>query len=168
MARKLKFEVVPLSEVAKKDAVVLPEKRQPVVLIVDDERVIADTLSIILSKSGFSTMTAYDGMSAMKLAMADPPDLLISDVVMPGMTGIELAITLTREIPKCKVLLFSGQAATVDLLQEARNGGYNFTTLTKPVHPTDMLKRISECLAMRDAFSGSATESPAQSSYVYQ
>jgi hypothetical protein len=43
--------------------------------------------------------------------------------------------------------LFSGQAATVDLLEEARNAGYNFTTLTKPVHPTDMLKRISECLA---------------------
>jgi DNA-binding NtrC family response regulator len=168
MARKLKFEVVPLGEVAKEDAVVLPGKRQPVVLVVDDERVIADTLSIILSKSGFSIMTAYDGMSAMKLALSDPPDLLISDVVMPEMTGIELAIALTRSIPECKVLLFSGQAATVDLLQEARHGGYNFTTLTKPVHPTDMLRRISDCLGTRGAFSGIATESPAQGSYVYQ
>jgi FixJ family two-component response regulator len=84
------------------------------------------------------------------------------------MTGIELAITLTQEIPECKVLLFSGQAATVDLLQEARNGGHDFTTLTKPVHPTDMLRRISECLMMRDAFSGSASDSPTQGGHLYQ
>jgi hypothetical protein len=43
--------------------------------------------------------------------------------------------------------LFSGQAATVDLLEKARHAGYNFTTLTKPIHPTDMLNRINECLA---------------------
>src|SRR5277367_925648 len=124
MTPKLKTEVVPLTEVPKKDAAVRPRKRQPVVLVVDDERVIADTLSIILSKSGFSTMTAYNGESALELALANPPELLISDVVMPGMTGIDLAITLTKTIPGCKVLLFSGQAATVDLLEEARNSGH--------------------------------------------
>jgi CheY-like chemotaxis protein len=150
MTPKLKIEVVPMAEVPKEDAPVLPRKRQPVVLVVDDERVIADTLSIILSKSGFSTMTAYNGESALELARTNPPDLLISDVVMPGMTGIDLAITVIQTIPGCKVLLFSGQAATVDLLEEARNAGHNFTTLTKPVHPTDMLRRISECLATRE------------------
>ena len=142
MVCKLNFEVVPLSEVAKEDAVVLPEERQPVVLVVDDERVIADTLSIILSRSGFSTRTAYDGMSAMKLAMSETPDLLISDVMMPGMTGIELAIAVTQVIPECKVLLFSGQASTSDLLKEARNQGYDFELLTKPVHPADLLAKI--------------------------
>jgi CheY-like chemotaxis protein len=150
MTPKLKFEVVPVAEVSKQDTVVLPRKRQPVVLVVDDERVIADTLSIILSQSGFSAMTAYNGESALELARTNPPDLLISDVVMPGMTGIDLAISLTQTIPECKVLLFSGQAATVDLLDKARDAGHNFTTLTKPVHPTDMLRRISECLATRD------------------
>ena len=117
----------------------MPEKKQPVVLIVDDERVIADTLSIILSKSGFSTMTAYDGESALELARAVHPDLLISDVVMPEMTGVELAIAVTETVPGCKVLLFSGQATTVDLLEKARHRGHDFTILTKPVHPTDML-----------------------------
>ena len=43
--------------------------------------------------------------------------------------------------------MFSGQAATVDLLEDARRSGHDFTTLTKPVHPTDMLRRISECFA---------------------
>jgi CheY-like chemotaxis protein len=147
MSPKLKVEIVPMAEVSEKDVVVLGRKSQPLVLVVDDEKVIADTLSIILSKSGFSTMTAYDGVAALQLAKDLKPDLVISDVMMPGMTGIELAITITQTVPTCKILLFSGQAATVDLLEEARNAGYNFTTLTKPVHPTDMLKRISECLA---------------------
>ena len=62
------------------------------------------------------------------------------------MSGIDLAIALTKLIPACKVLLFSGQAATIDLLAKAREDGHEFTTLTKPVHPTDMLRRISECL----------------------
>jgi DNA-binding NtrC family response regulator len=168
MASKLKFEVVPLAEVAKEDVDVLPERHRPVVLVVDDEQVIADTLSIILSKSGFSTVTAYDGVRALELARSVRPQLLISDVVMPGMTGVNLAIAVTKIVPECKILLFSGQAATVDLLEEARRAGYDFTTLVKPVHPTDMLRRVSDCLATEDASSGPAKGSPARDGYLYQ
>ena len=166
MSPKLKYDVVPVSEVPKEDAIVVTAK--PVVLIVDDEKVIADTLSIILSKSGFTTMTAYDGASALNLAKESAPDLLISDVVMPGMTGIDLAITMKHTIPACKVLLFSGQAATVDLLEEARSSGHDFTTLTKPVHPTDMLRRISECFAPSGDISHSANQADAPRDSVAQ
>jgi DNA-binding response OmpR family regulator len=151
MAKKLNFPVVPLSEVSMNDTVVHIGGRLPLVLVVDDERVIADTLTTILSRSGFDAITAYDGESALALAKATPPDLLISDVVMPGMTGVDLAIALTQAIRTCKVLLFSGQAATVDLLQKARESGHDFTTLTKPVHPTDILRRIRECLTLPEA-----------------
>jgi DNA-binding response OmpR family regulator len=147
MSPKFSFPVVPLKEVAEEDFVVLSVKDAPVVLIVDDEKVIADTLSIILTHAGFITMTAYDGETALRIANAITPALLISDVVMPGITGVELAIMLTQSIPTLKVLLFSGQASTVDLLEKARHGGHYFTALTKPVHPTDMLKRVSESLA---------------------
>src|ERR1700760_4909339 len=116
MSAKLKYQVVSMAEVSTDDYSDDASKSQPLVLVVDDERIIADTLSIILSRSGFSTMTAYEGDTALKLAMANPPQLLISDVMMPGITGVELAIALTAAIPNCKVLLFSGQAATVDLL----------------------------------------------------
>ncbi|MBB5064604.1 response regulator [Granulicella mallensis] len=150
MAAKSNFQVVPLVEVPKNDADFYTSNRRPVVLIVDDERVIADTLSIILKKNGFATLTVYDGKAALELAKAELPDLLISDVVMPGMSGIELAISLTQNVPECKILLFSGQAATVDLLAKAREMGHNFTTLAKPVHPKDMLRRISECLEVSD------------------
>jgi CheY-like chemotaxis protein len=138
-----------MSEVPEEDVVALSKRTRPLVLVVDDERVIADTLSAILSRSGFSTMVAYDGTGALKLAAECKPDLLISDVMMPGMTGIELAIAVTETVPGCRILLFSGQAATVDLLEKARHAGHDFTTLAKPVHPTDMLKRISECLGTK-------------------
>ncbi len=162
MATKVKFDVVSLSEVPKEDAIPM-KKRQLVVLVVDDEKIIADTLSMILSKSGFETMTAYDGPTAIGLASRLAPDLLISDVVMPQMSGIDLAITMTQMIPACKVLLFSGQAATVDLLEQARSQGHDFTTLTKPIHPTDMLRRISECLSINPVLPPSATAPGAHS-----
>jgi DNA-binding NtrC family response regulator len=113
-------------------------------------------------------MTAYDGISALKLARAVRPALLISDVVMPAMSGINLAISMTHMVPECKILLFSGQAATVDLLVDARNAGYDFNTLAKPVHPTDMLKRVSECLTMEDAVSGQTTRSSEKGDLLYQ
>lgn len=159
MSPKLSFEVVSLAEVAREDIVVLQDKSGPVILIVDDEKVIADTLSIILSRAGFTTMTAYDGEAALKIAAAISPALLISDVVMPGISGVELAIKITQTLPDCKILLFSGQAATVDLLEKARLDGHSFTTLNKPIHPTDMLKRISECLSTQESNSSPANVS---------
>jgi CheY-like chemotaxis protein len=159
MSPKFSFPVVPLEEVAKEDIVVLPAKEPPVVLIVDDEKVIADTLSIILTHAGFITMTAYDGATALRIANEITPALLISDVVMPGISGVELAIMLKQSIPDIKILLFSGQASTVDLLEKARQSGYHFTALTKPVHPTDMLKRISECLATHKPIPLSSSQS---------
>jgi DNA-binding response OmpR family regulator len=144
MSPELNFQVVPLAEVPSYKPIV--QREPPVVFIVDDERVIADTLSVILTKSGFAVMTAYDGETALEFARLIPPELLITDVAMPGMNGIELAIALVQSIPDCKVLLFSGQASSIDLLDEARHAGHCFTLLSKPVHPTDLLMRINEFL----------------------
>ncbi len=103
MSPKLTFEVVPLAEVAQEDKVILPKGKGPLILIVDDEKVIADTLSIILSRAGFTTMTAYNGETALQIATATSPALVISDVVMPGLSGVELAIKLTlRPFPTAK------------------------------------------------------------------
>ena len=70
------------------------------------------------------------------------PDMLISDVIMTGMTGIEAAIATRAKRPSCKILLFSGQAATADLLEKARAQGHEFEILAKPVHPTDLLAKL--------------------------
>jgi CheY-like chemotaxis protein len=148
MAKKLYFETVPLADVIVKNKL-SPDttgKTSPVVLVVDDEQVIADTLVAILSRSGYMAIAAYDGASALETAGVIPPQMVITDVCMPGMTGIELAITLRELVPDCKVLLFSGQASTADLLAAARSAGHEFAALTKPIHPTELLAHVSECL----------------------
>lgn len=138
----LSFECVPIAEVAlPPDA----DEYRPIVLVVDDEILIADTLSIILSNSGFAPITAYGAESALEIAKVIPPDLLLSDVAMPGMTGVELAIAMTQMIGNCRVLLVSGQSAIMDILAEGRNAGYNFPLLTKPIHPSLLLARIARC-----------------------
>ena len=114
------------------------------VLVVDDERVIADTLAIILNKSGFDASAVYSGSGAVDSARSAPPDLIISDVIMEDMNGIEAAIEIRKFLPQCKILLFSGQAATADLLEQARKKGHEFEILAKPVHPQDLLARIKE------------------------
>lgn len=116
-----------------------PKRR---VLVVDDEQVIADTLSIILNKAGFDASPVYTGTAAVESARATRPDLIISDVIMPDMNGIEAAIQIRSFLPSCKILLFSGQAATADLLESARAKGHEFEILAKPVHPQDLLAKL--------------------------
>ncbi len=119
-------------------------QRKPKVLVVDDERVIADTLAIILNQHGFEATAVYTGSGAVERARADSPDLIISDVIMPDINGIEAAIHIRSFLPKCKILLFSGQAATADLLERARSQGHEFEILAKPVHPQDLLAKLRE------------------------
>src|SRR5208282_1141605 len=146
MSKSTKFQTVPLAELALKGVIPQTDSHKPVILIVDDEPVIADTLAIILKQLGLRTMVAYDGQTALDIAKTAPPDLLLTDVVMPGMSGVDLAIALRHDAPQCRVLLFSGQAATVDMLGEAGRQGHDFTLLSKPLHPKDLLARVSQTL----------------------
>ncbi len=115
---------------------------KPKVLVVDDERVIADTLAIILNQHGFEASAVYTGTAAVERAKSVRPDLVISDVIMPDMNGIEAAIHIRKFLPGCKILLFSGQAATADLLENALAQGHEFEILAKPVHPQDLLSKL--------------------------
>jgi DNA-binding response OmpR family regulator len=144
MSPELNFEVVSMSEVPMGQLMADQPKRRTV-LVVDDERVIADTLSVILTRRGFSVITAYEAETALELAALRQPDLLLSDVMMgPGMDGTQLAMQMVKTTPGCKVLLFSGHGATVDLLAKARSLGHDFMLMSKPVHPADLLARITE------------------------
>jgi len=119
----------------------MPENSQkPKVLVADDERVIADTLAMILNQSGFEAKAVYSGEKALEIAASFAPDMLISDVIMADLNGIDAAIQVRALLPK--ILLFSGQAATADLLEKARAQGYEFEILAKPVHPQDLLNKL--------------------------
>jgi DNA-binding response OmpR family regulator len=149
--RKMNFETVPLESLQFTGSDQTRAAERPTVLVVDDEAVIADTLGMILELNGFRVNIAYDGISALKLSRTVPPDLLLTDVSMPGMSGIDLAIDIQRSLPNCKVLLFSGQSSTSDLLGAARLAGHDFTILAKPLHPTELLSRLSESLPSRNS-----------------
>lgn len=121
----------------------MPEAQaKPRVLVADDERVIADTLAIILNQSGFEARAVYSGEKAVELAADFKPEMLISDVIMGGLSGVDAAIRIREALPQVKILLFSGHAATSDLLEGARRQGLEFEILAKPVHPQDLLARL--------------------------
>jgi len=96
---------------------------------------------MILNQSGFEARAIYSGEGAVELARTFEPDMLISDVIMADLNGIDAAIRIRALLPSIKILLFSGQAATADLLEKARAQGYEFEILAKPVHPQDLLSR---------------------------
>lgn len=118
------------------------QNSEPRVLVADDEKVIADTLVLILNRNGFRSLAVYDGTDAVEKSQCWKPDILLCDVFMPGLTGIEVAVQVRSRYPDCRVLLLSGQAGVDDLLREARSLGHSFDLLVKPVHPAELLKLL--------------------------
>lgn len=112
------------------------------VLIIDDERLVADTLNMILKRAGFESTACYDASSALQWCRTSTPDVIVSDVVMPGMNGLDMAVQMKNQFPHCHIILFSGQAVTADLLQEYKVRGFNFDILPKPLHPDKLLGLI--------------------------
>jgi DNA-binding response OmpR family regulator len=115
------------------------------VLVADDERLIADTLAIILNQTGFEATAVYSGEEAIQTAKTLRPDVLISDVVMFGLNGIDAAIAIRKMLPTCKILILSGQNSTAVLLEEASRG-HDFEILVKPMPPSALLARLEELI----------------------
>ena len=120
---------------------------KPRVLIADDERVIADSLATILTHGGFEARAAYSSSQAMEFALSFRPELLISDVILDDMSGIQAAVRMKALLPDLHVFLISGQTATEEMLAKEKADGFGFEVLTKPVHPRDLLSRLRECMA---------------------
>ncbi len=114
------------------------------ILVVDDEPLIADTIVEILNRSGFIADAAYGGKEAIEAARRIHPELILSDVLMPHIDGVEAAIAIQKFLPGVRIVLFSGQAATVEILARARSRGYHFELLAKPLHPTQLIKHLQK------------------------
>jgi len=143
---ELRFASVTLDELRELGLVADSLPPPPLILVVDDEKVIADTLVMILKRKGFAAIPAYGGVSALQIAAVTPPNLLLTDVVMPDMNGIDLAIEICRQVPDCDVLLLSGQAATTDLLARYPEIADSFTVLPKPIHPRELMVKLAHLL----------------------
>lgn len=112
------------------------------VLVVDDQKDIADSLASILTLNGYSASAVYTGTEAVKLARTLRPHLLLADVLMPDMDGVETAKRIRRFLPRCKVLLISGSMKSSQMWESARRHGFDFDFVMKPVAPEELLNKL--------------------------
>lgn len=120
------------------------EPRPMRALVVDDERLIADSLALILQGRGFDARAVYSGEDAAEVALAWNPDVVITDVVMGQMDGVSLAIYLAQALPACKVLLISGDPQTEELMSASKKLGHEFPILAKPFPPSSILEFLGQ------------------------
>lgn len=114
------------------------------VLVVDDQKLIVDTLTQILENEGFDVVAAYDGWQALEAAARFRPDHLLTDVLMPRMNGVELAMAMTKTYPAMNILLFSGQAGISEILADAEQRGFRFEVIPKPIHPRKLIELLKQ------------------------
>ncbi|HKR28818.1 MAG TPA: response regulator [Acidobacteriaceae bacterium] len=116
--------------------------QKPKILIADDDKLIADSLQLLLTRAGLDAVAVYDGEPAVDVARQWRPDLFLCDVMMPFMNGLQAAIRITSLIPECHVILISGEELADDLMKEARKHGYHFELLQKPLQPAELLRQV--------------------------
>jgi CheY-like chemotaxis protein len=111
-------------------------------LVIDDDMAVADTLAMVLNSEGFEARAVYSGEEGVELARSCEFDFLVTGVVMPQMNGIDTAIQIRKLLPKCKILLVSGDNDSSALLHNAQSRGYRFEILAKPVHPLVLFQAL--------------------------
>lgn len=119
----------------------------PTILIVDDETTILQSLSGILSDEGFESMTASNGYEALKIIEEKSPDLVLLDVWMPGMDGIETLREIKRTIPFLQVVIISGHGTIDTAVQATKLGAYDF--IEKPLSIEKVVVTINNALNFR-------------------
>lgn len=123
----------------------VPKKK---ILIVDDDKVLAQSTSEILERVGYETVTAYDGPEALEKFRADLPDLVILDVAMPGMNGFEVAAEMRKIEPeenRTKIVILTAYSQSFLLYSqlETRINSY----LTKPLMLKELVEHVSRLLS---------------------
>ena len=114
------------------------------ILIIDDESSVADALRIILEYNSYQVAVASRGLEGLELARRHCFDVVVSDVCLPDVTGLEVLDAVRRICPRCVVILITS-LCTINLLDEARLGGA-YDILQKPFPPGDVLHLISAAL----------------------
>ena len=119
-------------------------KKQTTILLADDEANFLRSLRDTLELEGYRVLTALDGVRALRILESESVDVLISDVRMPHMTGIELLRVAKRRWPRLLVFLLTGYGSIQDAVQSMRLGAQNY--ILKPVNVGDLLTNLREAL----------------------
>ena len=107
------------------------------ILIADDEESIIEVVKIYLEKEGYSVLTALDGDTAIELEIAEKPDLLILDIMLPKMSGLELCRAIEREVP---VIFLTAKTSEEDKIAGFALGADDY--ITKPFSPRELIARV--------------------------
>jgi DNA-binding response OmpR family regulator len=146
VGRRTNFPIVPVTDIPAPGPSDTAAAIRPVVLVVDEESSIADALSEVLNRSGYTAITAYDRVGALETALLVPPELAILGVGPSEEREIELAIALKSNLPDCKILLISDQSSRSAVLASAKKAGYKFDLLDRPVNPEELLAFVAATL----------------------
>jgi two-component system catabolic regulation response regulator CreB len=122
---------------------------RPVVLVVNDDATVADTLVEILNQGGYAAIASYGAKDAVETALLVPPDLVIADVALQGMSVMTVATTLRNRLPEVKIVLLSGNEIAADPLDAIKAAGHEFAVVEKPVQPVELLAKVSASLKSR-------------------
>ena len=117
------------------------------VLVVDDDPVILRLLQVNFELEGISVATAVDGEEGLKMLHSDPPDLVISDIMMPKVNGLELlaALRSSPDTASLPVILLSAKAQVADVQRGLELGADDY--ITKPFDPLELIDRVYKVLA---------------------
>ena len=128
-------------------------------LVVDDEPNILELLSVSLRFAGFDVATATNGVDALNTARTFSPDLMVLDVMMPGMDGFAVASTLRGRGDQVPVVFLTAKDATEDRVQGLTIGGDDY--VTKPFSLEEVVARVRAVLRRTGAGAGATPEQPA-------
>ena len=116
----------------------------PTILILEDEAALARLLTDALTRSGYATATYADGREGLRAVQRTPPDLLLADVMLPGLDGFAVVRELRRTLPDLPVLFLTARGAPADVVRGFEAGGNDY--LKKPFSLDELLLRVRELL----------------------
>ncbi len=116
----------------------------PTIIILEDEAALARLLTDALTRSGYAVTTYADGREGLRACQATPPDLLLADVMLPGLDGFAVVRELRRTLPELPVLFLTARGAPADVVRGFEAGGNDY--LKKPFSLDELLLRVRELL----------------------
>lgn len=117
------------------------------ILVIDDEETMRDSCQQTLSRDGNRVAVAEDGLTGLAMLKKESFDLVILDLKMPGLNGMEVLKKLSEEHPRLAVVIISGYATVESVIEGMRTGAYDF--ITKPFTPDSLLMSVKRALEKR-------------------
>lgn len=118
------------------------------ILLVDDEVEFVSTLAERLELRGINARVAYDGESALKAVAENEPQVMVLDVMMPGIKGLDVLQRVREERPKVRVILLTGQGKTRDGIEGKRYGAFAY--MMKPLDLEELIRTLSEAMSAHE------------------